>query len=76
MSLQEPESTYSSLQLGAMERLSAVLSPDEEYAFVQIMFSSSAAVRSDSFGLSRREVMKILKLKPDDDQGFASLSKE
>ncbi|MDT3427027.1 hypothetical protein J2Z22_002561 [Paenibacillus forsythiae] len=75
MSLEEPESLHSNLPLGAMERLSAVLSPDEEYAFVQIMFSSSAAVRSGSFGLSRREVMKILKLDQGDEQGFASFVK-
>ncbi|WP_228469549.1 hypothetical protein [Paenibacillus sp. JNUCC31] len=58
-----------------MERLTAVLSPDEEYAFVQIMFSSSASVRSDSFGLSKREVMKILKLKQEDEQGLVSFLK-
>lgn len=63
------------MPLGAMERLTAVLSPDEEYAFVQIMFSSSASVRSDSYGLSRREVMKILKLKPEDEQGLSSFLK-
>ncbi|AHV96773.1 hypothetical protein [Paenibacillus sabinae] len=75
MSSEELEGSYSNLPLAAMERLTAVLSPDEEYAFVQIMFSSSAAVRSDSFGLSRREVMKILKLSPDDGQGFVSFLK-
>ncbi|WP_310944324.1 MULTISPECIES: hypothetical protein [Paenibacillus] len=58
-----------------MERLTAVLSPDEEYAFVQIMFSSSASVRSDSYGLTRREVMKILKLKQEDEQGLNSFLK-
>ncbi|NGM84619.1 hypothetical protein G5B47_19605 [Paenibacillus sp. 7124] len=75
MSSEELEGSYSNLPLAAMERLTAVLSPDEEYAFVQIMFSSSAAVRSDTFGLSRREVMKILKLSPDDGQGFVSFLK-
>lgn len=75
MSSEEVEGSYSNLPLAAMERLTAVLSPDEEYAFVQIMFSSSAAVRSDTFGLSRREVMKILKLSPDDGQGFVSFLK-
>ncbi|MCS7463161.1 hypothetical protein N0M98_23840 [Paenibacillus doosanensis] len=63
------------MPLGAMERLTAVLSPDEEYAFVQIMFSSSASVRSDSYGLTRREVMKILKLKQEDEQGLNSFLK-
>ncbi|MFM9331574.1 hypothetical protein [Paenibacillus mesotrionivorans] len=75
MSFEELENSFSQLPLGAMERLTAVLSPDEEYAFVQIMFSSSAAVRSDSFGLSRREVMKILKLKQEDEQGLISFLK-
>ncbi|NJJ42016.1 hypothetical protein [Paenibacillus apii] len=75
MSSEELEGSYSNLPMAAMERLTAVLSPDEEYAFVQIMFSSSAAVRSDTFGLSRREVMKILKLSPDDGQGFVSFLK-
>ncbi|MGE6664840.1 hypothetical protein [Paenibacillus xylanexedens] len=75
MPFDELEETHSQLPLGAMERLTAVLSPDEEYAFVQIMFSSSASVRSDSFGLSKREVMKILKLKQEDEQGLVSFLK-
>ncbi|MGC5774107.1 hypothetical protein J4O75_17350 [Paenibacillus pabuli] len=75
MRFDELEETHSQLPLGAMERLTAVLSPDEEYAFVQIMFSSSASVRSDSFGLSKREVMKILKLKQEDEQGLVSFLK-
>ncbi|RXZ79206.1 hypothetical protein EBB07_23795 [Paenibacillaceae bacterium] len=63
------------LPLGALERLTAVLSPDEEYAFMQILFSSSATVRSDSFGLTRREIVKLLGLKQEDSEGFASFLK-
>lgn len=56
--------------LSVMAQLNTVLTPDEEHAFMQIMFSSSATVRSDNFGLSRREVMRLLKLKPEETQAF------
>lgn len=56
--------------LSAMASLTAVLKPEEEHAFMQIMFSSSATVRKDNFGLSRREVMRLLKLKPEELEAF------
>nr|WP_157128101.1 hypothetical protein [Brevibacillus parabrevis] len=60
------------LPLAALRQLSTVLTPDEEYAFMQILFSSSATVRNDNFGLSKREVVRILQLKADDEAGFES----
>jgi len=58
-----------------MQELRAVLSPDEEYVFMQILFSSSATVRSDSFGLSRKDTVRSLGLKEDDDVGLVSFIK-
>ncbi|MCM3341217.1 hypothetical protein M3650_21930 [Paenibacillus sp. MER TA 81-3] len=68
----EPNDSYvdNHRPLAAMAQLTAVLSPDEEHAFMQIMFSSSATVRNDNFGLPRREVMRLLQLKPEEIDAF------
>ncbi|PWK03963.1 hypothetical protein [Tumebacillus permanentifrigoris] len=46
--------------LAAMQQVASVLTRDEEYAFMQILFSSSATVRNNNFGLPKREVEKLL----------------
>lgn len=61
--------------LTAMQDLRAVLSPDEEYVFMHILFSSSATVRSGSFGLSRKDTVRLLGLKEEDDLGLVSFIK-
>ncbi|MCT2534754.1 hypothetical protein NC661_04560 [Aquibacillus koreensis] len=46
--------------LAALQSIQGVLSKEEELAFMQILFSSSATIRSGNFGLSRKEVEKII----------------
>lgn len=61
--------------LTKMSELRHVLSSDEEYTFMQLLFSSSARVRVDNFGQPRKEVMRMLGLKNDDVEGFQSFLK-
>lgn len=61
--------------LTAMNELRHVLTRDEEYTFMQLLFSSSARVRADNFGLPRKEVIRLLGLSNDDKAGFQSFMK-
>lgn len=61
--------------LTIMNELRHVLTRDEEYTFMQILFSSSARVRVDTFGLPRKEVFRLLGLKNDDTDKFESFLK-
>jgi hypothetical protein len=54
--------------LNVMQALKGVLTEDEELAFMNILFSSSASIRSGNFGLSRKEVEKLLRIQGDDDK--------
>lgn len=54
--------------LNVMQSLKGVLTEDEELAFMNILFSSSASIRSENFGLSRKEVEKLLRIQGDDDK--------
>lgn len=54
--------------LNVMQSLKGVLTEDEELAFMNILFSSSASIRSGNFGLSRKEVEKLLRVQGDDDK--------
>lgn len=54
--------------LNVMQSLKGVLTEDEELAFMNILFSSSASIRSGNFGLSRKEVEKLLRIQGDDDK--------
>jgi tellurite resistance protein len=57
--------------LSAMRNLQGMLTKSEELAFMQILFSSSATIRNANFGLSRKEVEKILGI-ADDEGAFQS----
>ncbi|MDA3130264.1 hypothetical protein GJS40_09450 [Aliibacillus thermotolerans] len=59
--------------LNAMQSLQGFLSKEEELAFMQILFSSSATIRAANFGLSRKEVEKILGI--NNDEAFFSFLK-
>src|SRR5581483_1865322 len=61
--------------LSMMSSLQHVLSKDEEYVFMQLLYSSSARVRSDNFGLPRREVERMLGIGKDDKEAFSSFLK-
>lgn len=46
--------------LSALQSIQGFLSKEEELTFMQILFSSSATIRMGNFGLSRKEVEKLL----------------
>lgn len=54
--------------LNVMQSLRGILTEEEELAFMNILFSSSASIRSGNFGLSRKEVEKLLKIQGDEDK--------
>lgn len=53
--------------LNSLQTLRSVLSTREEQTFMSILFSSSATIRADNFGLSRKEVEKMLGVSGEDD---------
>ncbi len=57
-----------------MNELKSYLSTEEELAFMQLLFSSSASIRGQNYGLNRKELEKILNIKNDDEalQSFIS----
>ncbi|MFE8696137.1 hypothetical protein ACFYKT_07200 [Cytobacillus sp. FJAT-53684] len=46
--------------LSALQSIQGFLTKEEELTFMQILFSSSATIRMGNFGLSRKEVEKLL----------------
>lgn len=68
-----PENNWN--PLSAMASLQGILSKEEEYAFMQLLFSSSATLRKGNFGLSRTEVEKILGIQKDEKQFFSFLKR-
>lgn len=56
--------------LNALASLKGILTETEELAFMNILFSSSASIRSANFGLSRKDVEKMLKTQ--DEEAFHS----
>ncbi|MFC4354253.1 hypothetical protein ACFO0S_04095 [Chryseomicrobium palamuruense] len=52
--------------LNEMSLLKGVLTQQEELAFMNILFSSSASIRSGNFGLSRKEIEKMLDITSDE----------
>ncbi len=60
--------------LNVMQSLKGILTENEEIAFMNILFSSSASIRSGNFGLSRKEVEKQLQIQGDD-EGLTSFIK-
>ncbi|QDX95882.1 hypothetical protein EEL32_15985 [Brevibacillus laterosporus] len=61
--------------LSAMMSLQGVLTKEEESAFIQILFSSSATIRNANFGLSRKEVEKIIGIANDEQAFFSFLQR-
>lgn len=61
--------------LSAMMSLQGVLTKEEESAFIQILFSSSATIRNANFGLSRKEVEKIIGITNDEQAFFSFLQR-
>lgn len=61
--------------LAQMNGLRSYLTLDEERAFMEILYSSSATLRAGNFGLSRREVEKTLELSGDDDAFYSFINR-
>lgn len=61
--------------LSTMAMLSSVLTTEEEYAFMHILFSSSASIRAGNFGLPRKEIEKILGYSNDDKQFISFINR-
>lgn len=58
-----------------MQSLRGILTQREELAFMHILFSSSASIRSGNFGLSRKELEKQLGISGDEDKLFSFMTR-
>ncbi len=54
-----------------MQNLKAFLSTEEELVFMQLLFSSSSAIRGQNYGLKRKEVEKLLEIKNDENAFYS-----
>jgi hypothetical protein len=61
--------------LNVMQSLKGILTEEEELTFMNILFSSSATIRSGNFGLSRKEVEKQLQIQGNDEKFFSFLTR-
>lgn len=61
--------------LNVMQSVKGMLTETEELAFMNILFSSSASIRSGNFGLSRKEVEKLLQIQGDDERFFSFITR-
>lgn len=61
--------------LNSLQSLRSVLTNREEQAFMSILFSSSATIRANNFGLSRKEIEKLLGVSRNDQYFFSFLSR-
>lgn len=61
--------------LNSLQSLRSVLTNREEQTFMSILFSSSATIRANNFGLSRKEVEKLLGVSKEDAYFHSFLSR-
>lgn len=61
--------------LNVMQSIRGILTQEEELVFMNILFSSSATIRSGNFGLTRKEVEKQLGITQDDDRFFSFITR-
>lgn len=61
--------------LNVMQSVRGMLTQREELAFMHILFSSSASIRSGNFGLSRKELEKQLGITGDEQKLFSFLTR-
>ncbi|PAE10415.1 hypothetical protein CHI02_20230 [Niallia circulans] len=69
----EANESFNNNPLNALQSLQGFLTKEEELTFMQILFSSSATIRQGNFGLSRKEVEKLLGA--NDEEAFFSFLK-
>lgn len=67
MTIEDSHYNATNAQLAVMSNLRAYLSAEEELAFMQLLFSSSASILGSNYGLRRKDVEKLLNIKNDDD---------
>ena len=65
----------SDLSLNSLQSLRSILTNREEQAFMSILFSSSATIRMNNFGLSRKEVERIAGVQGDDGYIYSFISR-
>ncbi|WP_251553957.1 hypothetical protein [Neobacillus muris] len=58
-----------------MQSIRGILTQEEELTFMNILFSSSASIRSGNFGLSRKEVEKQLNISGNDERFFSFITR-
>ncbi|RNB83223.1 hypothetical protein EDM59_19515 [Brevibacillus nitrificans] len=61
--------------LNVMQSIKGVLTEAEELTFMNILFSSSASIRSGNFGISRKEVEKQLQIQDDGEKFHSFLTR-
>lgn len=61
--------------LNIMQSVRGILTQEEELTFMNILFSSSASIRSGNFGLTRKEVEKQLGFSGDDDNFYSFMTR-
>ena len=71
----EGKSEFNANPLNMMQAVKGILTEEEEIAFMNILFSSTATIRMGNFGLSRKELEKLLRLKEGEDEQFYSFLK-
>lgn len=72
-SVSEEESNNQALN--SLQSLRSVLTTREEQTFMSILFSSSATIRTNNFGLSRKEAEKLLGVTRNDPYFYSFLSR-
>jgi hypothetical protein len=61
--------------LNIMQSLRGILTLEEERVFMNILFSSSASIRSGNFGLPRKEVEKQLHIQGNEEKFFSYITR-
>ena len=69
------EKTANEQPLAHMNKLSSYLTEEEELAFMNILYSSSAVIRAGNFGLRRKDVEDILGIKNDDEKFYSFINR-
>ena len=63
---------FEAKSLMMMNNLKGYLTTEEELAFMQLLFSSSASIKGANYGLPRKDLEKLLGIKNNDDEKFHS----
>lgn len=61
--------------LASMNQLQSYLTKEEELAFMNILYSSSATLRAGNFGLRREVVEEMLQIKNDDEKFYSFINR-